>query len=184
MSSISIIGETSYLTVLFGRYLAFAKGSSVQLVAVFCFFRWYSLYFCSDIHLHQSQIHWNFTVSQLFYYESVSVDGPAALVPTPVPCLSSWGEEEITEREKRERDLGGYGFGEVIDISTCETWQHPMLMLTWICLSLLLLSRWYVSIVARIWSHQSTGTILMSHQHWKQALVLLMALSLNKKETR
>lgn len=56
---------------------------------------------------------------QLFYYESVSVDGPAALVPTPVPCLSSWGEEEITEREKRERDLGGYGFGEVICKYSC-----------------------------------------------------------------
>ncbi|XP_059643330.1 uncharacterized protein LOC132285181 [Cornus florida] len=50
---------------------------------------------------------------QLFYYESISVRGPceSALV---APCLSSWGEEEITEREKLERELGGYGFGEVM----------------------------------------------------------------------
>ncbi|KAJ9183204.1 hypothetical protein P3X46_007101 [Hevea brasiliensis] len=56
---------------------------------------------------------------QLFYYESISIVGPGALVPTPMPCLSSWGEEEITEREKRERDLGGYGFGEVIFKDRC-----------------------------------------------------------------
>lgn len=30
-----------------------------------------------------------------------------------VPCLSSWGEEEITERERREKELGGYGLGQV-----------------------------------------------------------------------
>lgn len=50
---------------------------------------------------------------QLFYYETVSVEGPGSLAPALGPCLSSWGEEEITEREKRERELGGYGFGEV-----------------------------------------------------------------------
>ncbi|XP_058228337.1 uncharacterized protein LOC131336489 isoform X2 [Rhododendron vialii] len=51
---------------------------------------------------------------QLFYYERISVGGPRELVPTVVPCLSSWGEEEISEREKREKELGGYGRGEVI----------------------------------------------------------------------
>lgn len=50
---------------------------------------------------------------QLFYYERISVGGPHELVPTVVPCLSSWGEEEISEREKREKELGGYGRGEV-----------------------------------------------------------------------
>ncbi|XP_052204591.1 uncharacterized protein LOC127809656 [Diospyros lotus] len=51
---------------------------------------------------------------QLFYYERISVGGPCEFVPTVIPCLSSWGEEEITEREKREKELGGYGRGEVI----------------------------------------------------------------------
>lgn len=50
---------------------------------------------------------------QLFYYESISIEGSSALAPTVVPCLSSWGEEEITEREKREKELGGYGSGKV-----------------------------------------------------------------------
>ncbi|XP_015583002.2 uncharacterized protein LOC8268630 [Ricinus communis] len=58
---------------------------------------------------------------QLFYYETVSVEGPGSLEPDPasLPCLSSWGEEEITEREKRERELGGYGFGEVMCKDRC-----------------------------------------------------------------
>ncbi|KDP22662.1 hypothetical protein JCGZ_02504 [Jatropha curcas] len=56
---------------------------------------------------------------QLFYYERISVEGSDALVPAPAPCLSSWGEEEITEREKRERELGGYGLGEVISKDRC-----------------------------------------------------------------
>lgn len=56
---------------------------------------------------------------QLFYYETVSVEGPGSLVPGLGPCLSSWGEEEITEREKRERELGGYGFGEVLYKESC-----------------------------------------------------------------
>ncbi|KAK9266010.1 hypothetical protein L1049_010747 [Liquidambar formosana] len=51
---------------------------------------------------------------QLFYYEGISVEGTSILAPVVVPSLSSWGEEEITEREKREKELGGYGFGEVI----------------------------------------------------------------------
>lgn len=51
--------------------------------------------------------------SQLFYYESISVEGHVSLSHA-VPCLSSWGEDEITEREKRERELGGYGCGEVL----------------------------------------------------------------------
>ncbi|XVF00334.1 hypothetical protein REPUB_Repub03eG0276100 [Reevesia pubescens] len=51
---------------------------------------------------------------QLFYYESISIEGAGSSAPIVVPCLSSWGEEEITEREKRERELGGYGCGEVI----------------------------------------------------------------------
>ncbi|KAK6228722.1 hypothetical protein QUC31_005836 [Theobroma cacao] len=50
---------------------------------------------------------------QLFYYESISIEGAGSSAPMVVPCLSSWGEEEITEREKRERELGGYGCGEV-----------------------------------------------------------------------
>lgn len=50
---------------------------------------------------------------QLFYYETISIEGSKGLAPAGVPCLSSWGEEEITEREKRERELGGYGSGEV-----------------------------------------------------------------------
>ncbi|KAF3445257.1 hypothetical protein FNV43_RR14951 [Rhamnella rubrinervis] len=56
---------------------------------------------------------------QLFYYERISVQGSAALFPVVVPCLSSWGEDEITEREKRERELGGYGYGEVICKERC-----------------------------------------------------------------
>ncbi|XP_057971660.1 uncharacterized protein LOC131160238 isoform X2 [Malania oleifera] len=56
---------------------------------------------------------------QLFYYESISIEGTGALVPAVFPCLSSWGEEEINEREKRERELGGYGFGEVICKDRC-----------------------------------------------------------------
>ena len=57
---------------------------------------------------------------QLFYYESISVDGLGPLATAVVPCLSSWGEDEITEREKRERKLGGYGLGEVcFKFSTC-----------------------------------------------------------------
>ncbi|KAK8630132.1 hypothetical protein V6N13_078942 [Hibiscus sabdariffa] len=51
---------------------------------------------------------------QLFYYESISIEGAGSSAPIDVPCLSSWGEEEISEREKRERELGGYGCGEVI----------------------------------------------------------------------
>ncbi|XAR51482.1 Phosphoprotein phosphatase [Bertholletia excelsa] len=50
---------------------------------------------------------------QLFYYERISVGAPCELVSTVFPCLSFWGEEEITEREKREKELGGYGRGEV-----------------------------------------------------------------------
>ncbi|XP_021297258.1 uncharacterized protein LOC110426366 [Herrania umbratica] len=56
---------------------------------------------------------------QLFYYESISVDGAGSSAPMVVPCLSSWGEEEITEREKRERELGGYGRGEVTSKDSC-----------------------------------------------------------------
>ncbi|KAA8530634.1 hypothetical protein F0562_005432 [Nyssa sinensis] len=56
---------------------------------------------------------------QLFYYESISVGQNCELSPIVAPCLSSWGEEEITEREKRERELGGYGFGEVIYKDRC-----------------------------------------------------------------
>ncbi|GAV75817.1 HMG_box domain-containing protein/Sina domain-containing protein/PMD domain-containing protein [Cephalotus follicularis] len=62
---------------------------------------------------------------QLFYYGSVSVKGPGALGSAVVPCLSSWSEEEITEREKRERELGGYGFGEVICKERCLTVESP-----------------------------------------------------------
>ncbi|XP_073293800.1 uncharacterized protein [Primulina huaijiensis] len=51
---------------------------------------------------------------QLFYYESIAVGEPSELSPAIFPCLASWGEEEISEREKHERELGGYGFGEVV----------------------------------------------------------------------
>lgn len=56
---------------------------------------------------------------QLFYYESISVEGSHLSNSSVVPCLSSWGEEEISEREKRQRELGGYGFGEVICKERC-----------------------------------------------------------------
>ncbi|KAL6512920.1 hypothetical protein OROHE_019710 [Orobanche hederae] len=51
---------------------------------------------------------------ELFYYESVAVGEPSELYPAIFPCLASWGEEEISEREKQERELGGYGCGEVV----------------------------------------------------------------------
>ncbi|EPS61547.1 hypothetical protein M569_13248, partial [Genlisea aurea] len=51
---------------------------------------------------------------QLFYYESIAVGEPSELSPAVFPCLASWGEEEISEREKQERELGGYGCGEVV----------------------------------------------------------------------
>lgn len=51
------------------------------------------------------------------------------MVPALGPCLSSWGEEEITEREKRERELGGYGFGEVSYI--INGWHYNIY--AWIC---------------------------------------------------
>ncbi|PPR88107.1 hypothetical protein GOBAR_AA32577 [Gossypium barbadense] len=56
---------------------------------------------------------------QLFYYESISIEGAGSSASVAIPCLSSWGEEEITEREKRERELGGYGCGEVISREGC-----------------------------------------------------------------
>ncbi|KAI8003000.1 hypothetical protein LOK49_LG08G01591 [Camellia lanceoleosa] len=51
--------------------------------------------------------------------QRISVGGPCESVPIVAPCLSSWGEEEITEREKREKELGGYGCGEVIYKERC-----------------------------------------------------------------
>lgn len=51
---------------------------------------------------------------QLFYYESVALKELQELAPVSFPCLYSWGEEEISEREKQEKELGGYGSGEVI----------------------------------------------------------------------
>ncbi|KAI5684348.1 hypothetical protein M9H77_05576 [Catharanthus roseus] len=51
---------------------------------------------------------------QLFYYECVAVKGLHELAPVAFPCLYSWGEEEISEREKQEKELGGYGSGEVV----------------------------------------------------------------------
>ncbi|XP_027078993.2 uncharacterized protein [Coffea arabica] len=51
---------------------------------------------------------------QLFYYECVAVRGLHELAPVSFPCLYSWGEEEISEREKQEKELGGYGAGEVV----------------------------------------------------------------------
>ncbi|KAK9054194.1 hypothetical protein SSX86_025272 [Deinandra increscens subsp. villosa] len=51
---------------------------------------------------------------QIFYYESVAIGGTCELGPVVVPCLSLWTEEAISEREKQEKELGGYGCGEVI----------------------------------------------------------------------
>ncbi|KAG9135638.1 hypothetical protein Leryth_002373 [Lithospermum erythrorhizon] len=51
---------------------------------------------------------------QLFYYESIAVGDMNEMAPVAFPCLFSWGEEEISEREKREKELGGYGSGEVV----------------------------------------------------------------------
>ncbi|CAH9094657.1 unnamed protein product [Cuscuta epithymum] len=51
---------------------------------------------------------------QLFYYESVAVRAVYELAPVAFPCLFSWGEEEITEREKLEKEMGGYGNGECV----------------------------------------------------------------------
>ncbi|XP_021891353.1 uncharacterized protein LOC110809753 [Carica papaya] len=56
---------------------------------------------------------------QLFYYENISLERTGGSCPAIVPYLASWGEEEITEREKREKELGGYGFGEVICKERC-----------------------------------------------------------------
>ncbi|XP_076920319.1 uncharacterized protein LOC143581412 isoform X1 [Bidens hawaiensis] len=51
---------------------------------------------------------------QIFYYESVAIGGMYEPGPVVLPCLSSWTEEAISEREKQEKELGGYGSGEVI----------------------------------------------------------------------
>ncbi|XP_031095814.1 uncharacterized protein LOC115999972 [Ipomoea triloba] len=51
---------------------------------------------------------------QLFYYESIAVRAAYELAPVAFPCLFSWGEEEITEREKLEKEIGGYGLGECV----------------------------------------------------------------------
>ncbi|KAK6913576.1 High mobility group box domain [Dillenia turbinata] len=56
---------------------------------------------------------------QLFYYESISIGGIHPEVCDNTSCLNSWGEEEITEREKQEKELGGYGSGEVICKDRC-----------------------------------------------------------------
>lgn len=50
---------------------------------------------------------------QIFYYESVAIGGIYEPGPVVLPCLSSWTEEAISEREKQEKELGGYGSGEV-----------------------------------------------------------------------
>ncbi|CAI9282696.1 unnamed protein product [Lactuca saligna] len=51
---------------------------------------------------------------QIFYYECVAIGGSCEPGPVVVPCLSLWTEEAISEREKQEKELGGYGCGEVI----------------------------------------------------------------------
>lgn len=50
---------------------------------------------------------------QIFYYECVAIGGSCEPGPVVVPCLSLWTEEAISEREKQEKELGGYGCGEV-----------------------------------------------------------------------
>ncbi|KAL5139336.1 E3 ubiquitin-protein ligase SINA-like 10 [Glycine soja] len=62
---------------------------------------------------------------QLFYYENISLEGSSAPVPTIVPYLFSWGEEEIAEREKREKELGGYGSGELASKKKCHHMEFP-----------------------------------------------------------
>ena len=47
--------------------------------------------------------------SQIFYYESVAIGGTCEPGPVVVPCLTCWTEEAISEREKQENELGGYG---------------------------------------------------------------------------
>lgn len=44
---------------------------------------------------------------QLFYYESVVVRAAYESALVTFLCLFSWGEEEISEREKQEKELGG-----------------------------------------------------------------------------
>ncbi|XP_024029555.1 uncharacterized protein LOC21409759 [Morus notabilis] len=56
---------------------------------------------------------------QLFYYERISIEGTRDLSSAVSPCLSSWGEDEITEREKQERERGGYGCGQVVFKDRC-----------------------------------------------------------------
>ncbi|KAK7391471.1 hypothetical protein VNO78_19887 [Psophocarpus tetragonolobus] len=62
---------------------------------------------------------------QLFYYESISLEGSSASVTTIVPYLFSWGEEEIAEREKQEKELGGYGSGELTIRKKCHHTEFP-----------------------------------------------------------
>ncbi|KAG4983874.1 hypothetical protein JHK87_028623 [Glycine soja] len=64
-------------------------------------------------------------VRELFYYENISLEGSSAPVPTIVPYLFSWGEEEIAEREKREKELGGYGSGELASKKKCHHMEFP-----------------------------------------------------------
>lgn len=73
-------------------------------------------------------------VSQLFYYENISLERTGGSCPAIVPYLASWGEEEITEREKREKELGGYGFGEVYIYSVLELYNE-MKHASWCLLS-------------------------------------------------
>ncbi|KAI3785222.1 hypothetical protein L1987_44337 [Smallanthus sonchifolius] len=51
---------------------------------------------------------------QIFYYECVAIGETCEPGPVVVPCLSLWTEEAVSEREKQEKELGGYGCGEVI----------------------------------------------------------------------
>ncbi|KAI3726430.1 hypothetical protein L1987_66227 [Smallanthus sonchifolius] len=51
---------------------------------------------------------------QIFYYECVAIGETCDPSPVDVPCLSLWTEEAVSEREKQEKELGGYGCGEVI----------------------------------------------------------------------
>lgn len=98
-----------------------------------------------------------------------------------VPCLSSWGEDEITEREKRERELGGYGCGEVLfSFVMFDTANIIYMGLSYF----LVLCRWFVRRGAIIWSLVSTKANKIDHQHAIYAIVLSMILSLNKRRTR
>ncbi|XP_010278748.1 PREDICTED: uncharacterized protein LOC104612845 isoform X3 [Nelumbo nucifera] len=52
---------------------------------------------------------------KFFFYEHTTIGGPSTFVPNlNVPRLLAWGEMEISERERKYREIGGYDFAEVV----------------------------------------------------------------------